>query len=189
MTTTDKTMLLTPVINTATENLVLLQLESEVVIKRGGVVYDEELDLLTVNGKAYETIVKRSNGFMIRPSHAMQFFADHCVKQASKGKYPSFSVIGYELVYASLFGNGMTMLELVKYAPTLLESWSEKTPAEILDEAKIAHEGIEGENLYTLALNTLNDNPRLTYYTRIDDFDHTQKTRLTKILYKEVMAK
>lgn len=189
MTTIDKSSLLTPVINLATENLVLLQLESEAVINRGGVVYDKELDLMTVSPKAYEYITKRSNGFIVRPSQAMQFFADHCAKQASLGKCPSFSVIGYELAYASLFGNGMTMLELVKYAPAILASWSEKTPAEILDAANINHDGIEGEDLYTLALDELNNNPRLTYYTRINGYDNHLKTKTTKILYSEVMAK
>ena len=189
MTTIDTSSHLTPVINLATENLVLLQLESEAVVNRGGIVRNEELDLLTVNGKAYEYITKKSNGFDVRPSQAMAFFADHCAKQAHLGKCPTFSIIGYELAYASFFGNGMTMLELIKYAPAILEAWSEKTPKQILDDANINYDGIEGEDLYTLALNELNNNPRLTYYTRIDSFDNHNKTKVTKILYKEVMAK
>lgn len=187
MTTTKNSILLTPVINLATENLVLLQLESEVVVNRGGITHNEELDLLTVSGKAYEYITKKSGGFQVRPSQAMAFFADHCAKQAHLGKCPTFSIIGYELAYASLFGNGMTMLELIKYAPTILAPWSEETPEQILDNAKIKHDSIEDEDLYTLALNELNNNPRLTYYTRIDGFDNQSKTKTTKILYSQVM--
>ena len=177
--------LLTPVIHLATENLVLLQLESEVVVNRGGIIRNEELDLLTIDGKAYEYITKKSNGFEVRPSQAMAFFADHCAKQARLGKCPTLSVIGYELAYASLFGNGMTMLELIKNAPTILAAWSEKTPKQILDDANINHSDFEDEDLYTLALNELNNNPHLTYYTRIDGYDNYNKTKITTILYSQ----
>lgn len=170
------------VLNTSNNQLVLLPLMNRFVIKQGNLVLNDQLNIMTIDGEAYDELAQLLE--LTEPDHhevERHYFVERC-NQASGYGTRSLSDTAYQNIYDLMADSGDSIVDMLSNMHRILNSYYGDSAERILDNADIEHENMPQDDKVSAAIDSIIDNDYQTFHFSYF-LDEGKPTERVEILY------
>lgn len=153
---------LTAVINTVTDEIVLIPLDNEIVQDVAVIIHLVDAGIKGIDNLCYSSITDHLTDLPYPTKQHTKDFVVLAYQNSFNPNVPALSKQGFEAAYDHMVSKGMSVQDMLGQIPTSLKSWHEDRLDDVLTmlgiEANVRH-----SKRLELAIQGLNDTEQYTY--------------------------
>ena len=157
---------LTAVINTVTDEIVLIPLDNPIVQDVAVIIHLVDAGMDGIDNLCYSTITDFLKDLPYPTKQATKNFVVSAYQDSYNPNVPAMTKQGYEVAYDYMVSRGMSVQDMLGQMPTAIKSWNEASVKEVLDLFRLGlecHDMSHAKRL-ELATQSLKDSERYIYH-------------------------
>lgn len=154
---------LTAVINTVTDEIVLIPLDNKIVQDVAVIIHLVDADMDGIDNLCYSTITDFLTDLPYPTKQATKDFVVLAYQNSFNPNVPALSKQGFEAAYEHMVSKGMSVQDMLAQIPTSLKSWHEDRLDDVLTMLGIKTNERHAKRL-ELAVQGLKDSELYTYH-------------------------
>lgn len=157
---------LTAVINTVTDEIVLIPLDNPIVQDVAVIFHLVDAGMSGIGNLCYSTITDFLKDLPYPTKQATKDFVVSAYQDSYNPNVPAMTKQGYEVAYDYMVSRGMSVQDMLGQMPIAIKAWNEASVKEVLDLFRL---GLEQHNIshakrLELATQLLKDSERYIYH-------------------------
>lgn len=157
---------LTAVINTVTDEIVLIPLDNPIVQDVAVIIHLVDAGMDGIDNLCYSAITDFLKDLPYPTKQATKDFVVSAYQDSYNPNVPAMTKQGYEVAYDYMVSSGMSVQDMLGQMPTAIKSWNEASVKEVLDLFRLGlecHDMNHAKRL-ELATQSLKDSERYIYH-------------------------